>query len=133
VSCKFALDLFVCIMSASMARLAAQRAARERTPVASSVPVSASMSSGRDGDGEAQGGTASRGASRETPSLLNLQCNRQHVANVGFVSWEVRVSLAGISCIHEKDGPRVEMPGVAAPCYKVWPDDMFPINVLSEA
>jgi hypothetical protein len=44
-------------MSASMARLAAQRAARERAPVASSVPVSASMSSGRDGDGEAEGGT----------------------------------------------------------------------------
>ena len=44
-------------MSASMARLAAQRAARERAPVASSVPVSASMSGGRDGDGEAEGGT----------------------------------------------------------------------------
>ena len=44
-------------MSASMARLVAQQAACEHTTVASSVSLSASMSSGRDGNGEAGGGT----------------------------------------------------------------------------
>jgi hypothetical protein len=44
-------------MSASMARLAAQRAARDRTSVAPSVPSVASVSGGIDGGGVAGGGT----------------------------------------------------------------------------